>query len=118
MLNSYFILGLEFDCDHVVISDLNIADILHGVLHKSLFLIDIREPEEIKATGKIGKAINIPSMYSYQKSKFDIICHHPCNKSVLWAYYLDISVRRSLCGTNYILEQFKRNIFLNYAFFF
>ncbi|KAK2157883.1 hypothetical protein LSH36_183g02049 [Paralvinella palmiformis] len=40
--------------------NLNIADILYGVLHKSLFLVDIREPAEIKETGKIGKAINIP----------------------------------------------------------
>ena len=41
-------------------SDLTIADVMDGVLHKHLFLIDVREPHELKENGKIGGAINIP----------------------------------------------------------
>ena len=39
---------------------MTIADVMDGVLHKYLVLIDVREPHELKETGKIGDAINIP----------------------------------------------------------
>lgn len=43
-----------------VSKDMTIADVMDGVLHKYLVLIDVREPHELKETGKIGDAINIP----------------------------------------------------------